>query len=185
MKKNRIGIILVCFGAFLSSCSNSNIAPEIPTTYPIDNNSSISEDMSTLYDSHYPVQEITEGINLPEKITISEPTLGHATVYGKLVSVSQNNSAYIAPSLFLGDLISSTDSENGLIVGSISIESDPIAQQALNGDFIFVDIAPGNYGLFIWTPASAFIIHDTQTNQPITFIANADEMINLGVIYVP
>ena len=183
--KIKISIILVCFMVFLSSCSNSGVTSEIPTTYPIDNSSSTSKDVDALYDSHYPVEEITEDSNLLTQISISEPTLGYATVHGTLISVSQNNTAYIAPSLFLGEVISSTASESDLIVGSISIESDPIAQQAINGDFIFVDVEPGSYGLFIWTPASAFIIRDAQTNQPITFTTNPNEIIDLGIIYVP
>lgn len=183
--KIRLSIILICFMAFLSSCSSSGMTSEIPSTYPIDDNSSTSKDVSTLYDSHYPIEEITESSNLLTQISISEPASGYATVHGTLISISQNNTAYIAPSLFLGDVISSTTSESGLIVGSISIESDPIAQQATNGDFIFVDVEPGSYGLFIWTPASAFIIRDAQTNQPITFTTNPNEIINLGTIYVP
>ena len=176
---NYLLFIFLMLTAF-SACTVNEPTQEIADAYPVD--ATIDPEVLS-GDSGYPIDpSIAEAPVLPNELEIPAPSDNTATVHGKLVSLSDGNEPYIAPTLYLGSILSS---ENGIFLGSISVDEDPEGQQASNGQFLFTDVPPGNYGLFIWTPVNAFIINDEKTKEPVVLEVFAGETYDLGTIYVP
>ena len=187
MKKLKYLSILLLMIFAISSCTTVNEPTKESTEgYPIDGGAKATLDPEVLAtDIGYPVDESTsQNHGLPEDLEIPAPSEGTAVIHGVLISLSDENSPYIAPALYLGTLLSANNGE-GPYLGSISVDEDPLGQQATNGKFLFTDVPPGNYGLFIWTPVNAFIIKDEKTTEPIIMEIAAGETIDLGTIYVP
>ncbi len=188
MEKLKHFSILFLIFITISSCSTKEPETEVLGAYPVDGDSEVIIDPEIYsMDSGYPVGELTtQSHSLPDDLVIPTPSNGTAVIHGVLISLSEDNTPYIAPALYLGTLLTSnSDNGNGVYLGSISIDDDPEGQQASNGKFVFTDIPPGNYGLFIWTPVNAFIIKDERTTEPIILEVNADETYDLGKIFVP
>ncbi len=164
----------------ISACTAIEPTQEIAEGYPVD--ATMDPEVFS-GDSGYPIDSPeAEAHVLPDDLDIPDPSEGTAVVHGKLVSLSSDNGPYIAPALYLGSVLSS---ENGIFLGSISVDEDPEGLQASNGEFVFTDVPPGNYGLFIWTPVNAFIIKDETTEEPVVLEVVAGETYDLGTIYVP
>ena len=180
-----LSILLLTLFA-ISSCTTNELATETEDTgaYPVDGNVETTLDPDIFStDVGYPVDDsATQTHTMPDDIDIPAPSEGTAVVHGELISLSAESSPYIAPALYLGTLMTS---ENGAFLGSISVDEDPEGQQASNGKFVFTDVPPGNYGLFIWTPVNAFIIKDEKTAEPIVLEVTAGQTYDLGTIYVP
>ena len=180
MKKRKYHLLIFLVLFAISACTANEPTSEIADAYPVD----ATLDPEVLSgDSGYPIDSPeAEAHVLPDDLDIPDPSEGTAVVHGKLVSLSGGNEPYIAPALYLGSILSS---ERGIFLGSISVDEDPEGLQASNGEFVFTDVPPGNYGLFIWTPVSAFIINDEKTEEPVVLEVLAGETYDLGTIYVP
>jgi hypothetical protein len=184
-------ILLLLFFSFVAipACSSSNNETTGTPGYPIESyeNKEINE-QSPSYEFAYPTDPKSDFENnrLHDEFVIPTPSPNNAVVFGKTVAISHNNQPYIAPALYLGKIYhSDKNSETDFTLGSISIENDPKAIQDINGNFYFSDVPPGDYGLFIWMPGSAFILEDEKTELPITFEINPGDNLDLGTIYVP
>jgi hypothetical protein len=182
-------VCLLCI-LILTACTGQTGNKESSGDYPVLEEKTLDERQDdSIQDFGYPIEENnSDNVNLPDTIVIPDPSSESAVVYGRLLSISQNNSPYIAPSLFLGQIISSEngdEKEDEIFLGSISIEDDPQAKQAKNGTFVFTEVPPGSYGLFIWTPVSAFIVEDEDTGKPIILDVQSAEIYDLGNIFVP
>lgn len=183
---NLLSILILCL-FLLSSCTTNNQLTDTRDGYPISENPTFSAEI--LFDdasSAYPGEETEKSptTELPKDLDIPAPSSETAVVYGTLLSLSEENAPYIAPSLFLGSILTS-EGNNDVFLGSISIDDDPMAQQASNGKFVFQDIPPGEYGLFIWTPVSAFIVKDESHAEPVLIEVEPGQTYDLGTIYVP
>lgn len=122
---------------------------------------------------------------LPSLI-IPTPSSESSVVYGRLLILSENDSPYLAPSLFLGKLLQPDDGvSETLFMVSLSIDEDPKAEQAIDGSFVFSNVPEGQYALTIWMPTSTFIFNDAKTNEPVIFDVLGGESLNLGNLYVP
>ena len=187
MKRSNIFLIFLFCLPLLTSCTGNGKTVNQTIGYPISNDYTASTDESINEGNYaYPGGESknNETMELPDDINIPTPSQQTAVIYGTLLSLSQDSSPYIAPSLFLGNILTSEDNNN-IFLGSVSIESDPMAQQASNGKFVFTDIQPGKYGLFIWTPVSAFIVKNETDAQSVIIDVEPGEIYNLGTIYMP
>jgi len=180
-------LILVIVNAIVS-CSSQEQQLEQGEGYPIADVTTTDSDLYNT-DSGYPIEyqssEQDQDFFYVSEITIPSPQEDLAVVYGTLLIVD-DDLPYLAPSLYLGQILKPDDDpESTLILSSVSIEEDPIAKQSVDGVFVFVDVPPGQYGLFIWTPMSLFLIEDVETDQPIIFEVESGESLDLGTIYVP
>ena len=100
---------------------------------------------------------------------------GYAKVTGTIVS-PETGSHPIPGELFLGELVSDN---LDFPVYSLDVATAPRAIKFPNGDFLFVNVPPGKYGLVFWTPVSSYLIIDS-TGASVVFTAQADEVIDLG-----
>jgi len=186
-----IKTIIVCIFLiflFATSCTGQQNSNEIDSNYPVTIDSGTQQGQESEMGLSYPINtdEKPQNDYFVSKVTIPTPTADQAVVFGTLLSISQENTPYLAPTLYLGRLIQpDNESENAPMLGSISVDDDPKAEQAINGDFVFTNVSPGEYGLFIWTPVSAFIIEDAKTLQPVSINVQPGELLDLGIIYVP
>ena len=180
MKKVNYCLIVFLMLLTFSACTTSEPTQETVDAYPVD--ATIDPEVFS-GDSGYPIDSpVAEAHVLQNDLEIPAPSNDTAIVHGILVSLSSGNEPYIAPTLYLGSIITT---DTGVFLGSISVNEDPEGLQASNGQFLFTDVPPGNYGLFIWTPVNAFIIKDEKTGEPVVLEVTAGETIDLGTIYVP
>lgn len=171
----------------LASCASQDPPINQDHGYPVD----VSEDQTEIsfsIDLGYPIDNKTisqNGEYFVSEVIVPTPLEGFAVVHGKLLTVS-DDIPYLAPSLYLGQILRpDNDPESSVILSSLSVEMNPLATQATNGDFVFIDVPLGEYGLFIWTPMSAFLIEDVITNKPIIIDVKEGSVLDLGTIYVP
>ena len=133
----------------------------------------------------YPVSFGDTLSNLPEMLTIPEPKADSAIVTGQVLSISEGDKPFLHASLYLGSYISPNEGgENAPQLVGISPSIDPMAQQAQDGTFVFVDVPPGSYGLFVYTPMSAFLMTDAKTGEYVNVTVKAGQLIELGTLYV-
>lgn len=136
-------------------------------------------------DEQYPVTFGDTLSDLPATLTVPEPVPGMAVVTGKVLSISEGNGPFLNASLYLGSYISPNEGgEDAPQLVGISPGIDPMAQQAQDGTFVFVDVPPGSYGLFIYTPMSAFLMSDAKTGEYVNVTIEAGQLIDLGTLYV-
>lgn len=186
MKFSRPIMIIMLMASVLFACNPQDTAPTDETGYPID---AITNDSSAdMYDAElaYPSaeQQIEQGGFFVPEITIPLPQDGQAVVHGILLT-EPDQLPYLAPSLYLGQMTVLDDgSGSSMVLSSISVEDDPIAIQSVDGEFVFSNIPPGEYGLFLWTPMSVFLVEDARTGNPVVFEVEAGEVYDLGQVFI-
>lgn len=186
--KNKLHLVFLILVMVLVSCTSQDQPAIQEDGYPVGKVSDNQSEPLYDFDAGYPMDY--ESLDHQEEYYVSEiaipsPQEGLAIVHGILQTLS-DDTPYLAPSLYLGQILKSDgDPESSLILSSVSIDEDPLAEQAVDGNFVFVDVPPGKYTLFIWTPMNAFLIEDIQTKKPIIINVEADTILNLGTIYVP
>lgn len=190
MARKRIFVIciLLLVVVLLGSCKKATEkVGEINLTnqesYPV-----LSEDSTVNIDSDqaYPIETHNSEISsLPETLIIPNASANSGVVFGMILSLDSKNSPYVAPDLYLGAYLrpDGGDVEAPLLVG-ISPDEDPKALKAQDGTFVFVDVPPGTYGLFIYTPMSAFLMTDAKTGEYVNIQVEAGQLIDLGTLYV-
>jgi hypothetical protein len=151
------------------------------TAYPLSSEPIQSEQN----EEKYPISFDDTFSNLPEMLTIPEPKADSAIVTGQVLSISEGDKPFLNASLYLGAYISPNEGgENAPQLVGISPGIDPMAQQAQDGTFVFADVPPGSYGLFIYTPMSAFLMTDAKTGEYVNVKVEAGQLIDLGTLYV-
>jgi len=107
---------------------------------------------------------------------VSQPGMG--TVIGRL-AVERIREPFAGGELYLAKLTG--NGEHPLY--SLDIHSDPRAYIDRQGNFVFVDIPPGNYGLVFWSPAGSLLVANS-SGTSVTFTVTANEVVDLGTIVV-
>lgn len=192
MTRRKLWLITLAF-LILSAAACSPDQPteaplEIQTGYPAESGAYPPPDYVGDIDSGYPIDTDLDAVSdyYVDEITLPAPGENTGVVYGTLITVSGDNTPYLAPTLFLGTFLTAEGSEEDApMLGSLSVEEDPKAIQAVTGEFLFDLVPPGKYGLFVWSPASAFILEDANTGQSVFIEVRAGETVDLGTIYVP
>lgn len=191
--KKKLFILLICLLLIVAACvreKESDNIVSVPTEiqneiYHIEAYPIVKQNENEQYLS-YPIDSNDEpaDIQLPEKIIIPTPNSAKGVVIGKILS-KINREPYIAPNLYLGAFISPNEKENNspMLIG-ISPGVDPVAKQAQDGTFLFTDVSPGIYGLFIYTPVSIFPINDSKTGDYLMIIVKEGQLIDMGDIYL-
>lgn len=101
----------------------------------------------------------------------SQPGMG--TVRGVLVRM-------VGGDLYLAKLL--PDDEFPLFELEMNVSPKAIINET--GEFIFINVPPGRYGLVFWTPLNSFLIKDTEAGTTLVITVEADELINIGEIDV-
>lgn len=184
--------LLIFFSYLLSACEK-NKTPElvleslISTTYPDINTSKNNND--NIIES-YPIDEeyLNTPVNqeYPKTLTIPTPEKDTGIVFGKLVN-SESQEPYLAPMLYLGRYIHPEEEVEGMPRAiSLTTEVDPKAIQAQDGTFVFTNVPPGDYGLFIWTPMSLVLVKDSENvkNENVVVIVRGGKLTDLGTIEI-
>lgn len=165
-----------------TTSDNSYIPVEVGTAYPPPSD----HQPQTRVESGYPGAETTLAVesSLPNTLSIPAPSTDSGIVTGVLLGESDNR-PYIAPGLYLGKLIPSSDenSEVPPLIG-LSTGSDPKAVQATDGAFLFTEVSPGEYIIIIWAPMSIVPIIDPETQSELIVIVEAGKVTDLGTLFV-
>lgn len=197
MKKNNktwitlVRLVLLTLIIQLSACnsSTSKTTPStgqdstLSTAYP----EPIITTQELSMDAGYPVDRAEGDVyeEYPLSIEIPTPSGGKGVVTGQLV-FSANQEPYLAPALYLGSYMQPEEDSGNLPQAiSVTIETDPKAIQAQDGTFVFSDVEPGRYALFIWTPMNLMLIRDLEGSAgDYTFVVAPGEILDLGTINV-
>jgi hypothetical protein len=107
----------------------------------------------------------------PTTFPTSQPGMG--TVRGVLIGM-------MGGELFLAKLL--PDEDFPLFELDVSIAPKAIVDES--GNFIFVDVPPGRYGLVFWTPLSSFLLNDPKTGTTLTITVKADDTVEIGEIFI-
>jgi hypothetical protein len=173
----------------ITSCTEKTMQPtvdanNIVTPYPI-----YTPDYSSQTEkkSGYPISNQTDELKdyYPEQLEIPQPGTQTGIVVGRLL-YNATDKPYLAPGIYLGKEISNKDSSNSSVpsVISISPSSDPLATQAQDGSFMFTNVEPGEYRLFLWSPMSLVLVKDVNTSEEIIIIVSAGKITDLGDIVI-
>jgi hypothetical protein len=186
-------LFLLIFCSFLLSACEKNKTPEsaleslISTTYPDINSSKNNNDN---VNEIYPIDEEYLNTRLnqeyPKTLIIPTPEQDTGIVFGKLVT-SDSQEPYLAPMLYLGSYIHPEEEIEGMPRAfSLTTEVDPKAIQAQDGTFVFTNVPPGDYGLFIWTPMSLVLVKDSKNikNENVVVIVQGGKLTDLGTIEI-
>lgn len=184
--------ILLVFVILISGCTTENEI-EINPTNSLDETEAypgpVVEDIESNVDndSGYPVDDSTieKPNDLPVELEIPTPDESSGVVIGKMITETDNE-PYIAPRLYLGSyIVAEEDVADAPPLIGISVESDPVAQQAQDGSFVFANIQPGNYILLIWSPMNIVPAEKGDGQGEIVVSVEAGKVIDLGTVFVP
>lgn len=120
--------------------------------------------------------------NSVTQLVVPTPSNGKAVVFGE-VKINGDTGGLNISNLFLSTITSGNASED-LSSVTFSEGSNPIATLDIgSGQFVFVDINPGQYALMIWTSMRAYPIGDN-LGKTILFTVNPGETKDLGIISI-
>jgi len=168
----------------LSSCSQPPEATTTPTILAPTSGYPAPYDPSQ--DTGYPgpaflTPVIPDDSNLSDALDIPEPSADTAIVYGQLTANDGTGRSFLAGDVYLAPVIYS-QGEMEIPFVSLDIDNDPKAsQRTKNHQFLFVDVAPGTYGIVIHTPVNDYVVLDDVEGFRYVEVS-AGDVIDLGVI---
>jgi hypothetical protein len=187
-----ITIVLLLTSLILNNCTaRQNVEveqiPTSPNAYPGPDDVYHYE-YDSRDESGYPIsgnQFVQSEDIYQEVIEIPKPSPDTGVVIGKLV-MALTNEPYLAPGLYLGRSLNSKDEIEGIpSVLTVSTDTAPKANQSIDGSFVFKDVEPNNYGLFVWSPLSLILVIDNETSHHIEVDVRPGEITDLGTIMIP
>lgn len=117
-------------------------------------------------------------------LAVPTPTSDSAVVTGRLVYAGAEDKPFLA-SLYLGPALQADQPGVAPLI-SFSEQTDPLAVQAAGtGQFLFVNVPPGTYGMVLWNPASSRIVQENKTGETLLFTVEAGQLLDLGVVAIP
>lgn len=181
-------ILLLLITLVLVSCSATSPTSSVPGAtatkgtfeqgYPLQNGPGATDSYPAPLS---PTQDFVS--SFPETVTIPKPKDGVGVVTGRLVE-SGNREPYLASTLILGTMVFANEPNAAPPLLRYSEVTDPKATQDRSGKFYFEDIAPGTYGIVIWTPGSHSLVNDGQGNT-VQVNVEAGKVTDLGDVFVP
>lgn len=122
------------------------------------------------------VQQNSQGSTVIQ--TISLPTVGHVTVYGKAISKSEN-SPLVGVSIWLAKIFD--EQEEFFILDTLN---SPNTITDSRGFFLLENLSPGKYVVVVGDPEIYYeIITDERGNAKV-WVFPSDELIDLGILRV-
>lgn len=101
-------------------------------------------------------------------------------ISGKLIYIKEDGSRipFNNADLYLGELIG--NEQNPQAMASMSRQTAPKSNTDANGNFIFQNVKPGNYTLWIDTPRGAIMLNAPTDGKNFVFQSTAGKVTNLG-----
>lgn len=108
------------------------------------------------------------------------PNPGKAILRGRVI-VQPN---FLLGELYLGKAVPTSDPNVDLI--ELDENSSPRAViDRTTGEFIFLNVEPGKYGLIAWEPMRSILVNDPETGSTLFVILSAGQVKDIGTIFVP
>ncbi len=121
----------------------------------------------------------------PDAYTLPTSANDKAVISGLLYHKPDKGSDYRSlpdTVIFIGKVILANDGVHK--IGSLNKDVDPSYTTHADGRFVFEDIEPGTYTLFLYDGLGVYVIKDPITGQDILLTLKAGDAIDLGVIKV-
>jgi hypothetical protein len=131
-----------------------------------------------------PVSVQTSGCDLD----FPAPAAGTGIVCGRVVSNTPVTRYFMAGDFYLAPVIYSKAAlEDGSEIDvpfiSLNVGSDKLADVKTEiGEFVFLDVPPGEYGVVIYTPLQSFLFHDGSGENTLMFEVTPGEIEKLDPI---
>lgn len=113
-------------------------------------------------------------------VALPSPSSGVATVGGIIL----DNDTMRPPVEGVIYLASVKEMDNGDPVVVLDKDIDPFAIPMDNGQFMFSEVHPNEYGLILYTPDVSFLIDDPKTGESLMLDILPDQILDLGTIEV-
>ena len=121
----------------------------------------------------------TPSLGLPD--WNAEPASGKAILRGR---IEETQPTVLLGELFLAEAVPTSNPDVDLL--QLDEKSSPRASiNRSTGEFIFLDIEPGKYGLIVWEPMSSTPINDPGTGQTFFIELRADQVADVGTLNIP
>ena len=159
-----LSIVFALFGC--------NVQPTEPMKSPI--SIPLSGEASTRLGS--PVQTPATGLT-DWNIT---PVPGKAILRGRVIVQPD----FLLGELYLGKAVPTSNPN----VDLIELDEKTAPRAIINrstGEFIFLDVEPGKYGLVAWEPMNSLLVKDPQTGYTLFVTLLADQVIDVGALLIP
>lgn len=108
------------------------------------------------------------------------PVPGKAILRGRVIVQSN----FLLGELYLGKAVPTSDPN----VDLIELDEKTSPRAVLNrttGEFIFMNVEPGKYGLIAWEPMSSILINDPQTGHTLFITLLPNQVVDAGTIFIP
>ena len=121
-------------------------------------------------------------------LDLPEPAAGRAIVCGSAISKTPvtrfllTGDFYLAPVIYTKATLED-GTEMDITFISLNVGTDKLADvKTETGDFVFLDVPPGEYGVVIYTPVQSFLFHDGTGQNTLMFKVAAGEVKQLDPI---
>ncbi len=122
-------------------------------------------------------QDTTGGQQAPT--TTPLPTVTPAPDTGVVVGVILYNGEPVARyTLYLAEVIKDEQGQDS--VAALKRISSPRTATNDQGQFVFLNVPPGKYGLVLDLVQSAYLLHDPKSNEQIILTVTANEEVDIG-----
>ncbi|MEM3485496.1 MAG: hypothetical protein QXI12_07720 [Candidatus Methanomethyliaceae archaeon] len=108
------------------------------------------------------------------------PDPGKAILRGRVIVRPH----FLLGELYLGKAVPTSDPNVELI--ELDENSSPRAIiDRTTGEFIFLNVEPGKYGIIAWEPMKSILVNDPETGSTLFVILSAGQVKDIGTIFVP
>lgn len=109
------------------------------------------------------------------------PEAGKANLRGQLLITEQTA---LVGELYLAAAVPTSDPDIYLL--ELDEKNSPRALfDRTTGDFVFLNIEPGKYGLIVWEPMQSAPLADSETGATLYIDLSADQVHDVGTLYFP
>ena len=109
------------------------------------------------------------------------PEAGKANLRGRLLITEQTA---LVGELFLAAAVSTSNPEIYLL--ELDEKNSPRALfDRTTGEFVFLNIAPGKYGLIVWEPMQSAPLSEPETGATLYIDLSANQVHDVGTLYFP
>jgi len=108
------------------------------------------------------------------------PVPGKAILRGRVIVQPD----FLLGELYLGKAVPTSNPNVDLVELDEKTAPRAIINRA-TGEFIFLDVEPGKYGLIAWEPMNSLLVKDPQTGYTLFVTLLADQVIDVGTLLIP
>jgi len=197
MQKLRIGVLAALLAALLAACSqpaqipqgdSPTAAPATGQGYPAPASGTAPAGDSSAYpapasSAAYPSPEAPAN---DEPLVVPQPSSNEVgVVSGTLIRIKDDGSREPVGigALYLGGLLADEGGTEGMV--SVDKTTDPQAQINSRGEFVFVDVPAGRYGLMYDNYRNMILLNDPETSGAFIIEVAGGETKDLGELGYP